>query len=244
LAGQWELSIQTFFARVGGTVRYPATVLGIQASTISIDDELGLDDNHVLLEYSGKCQFRPNWAFLYSIMPIQLDATRIAENTLYIGHMVIPAGSRITTNWDFVYQKVGILYQPIFNCSAVVSIRAGWLFNDQKLQIGGGACAFNSCSRVDRTRNMVFSGIEVEKCIRTMCNGGTLSCDNLCDIGYLDGTFVVDAQAGMRYSVPLNCSRWGYVKGGYRYLSFQEDRDDLRWDTNLQGWFAEAGLIF
>jgi len=218
--------------------------LGIPASTISLDNDLGLDEHHVLWEYSGKCQFRPSWAFFYSIMPIHMDATHIAEHTLYIGHLVIPAGTSMKTNWDFVYQKVGLLYQPVFNCSSVVSIRAGWLFNDQKLTIGGGACPFNRCATVDRTRNMVFSGIEVERCIRTMCNGGTLSCDSLVDLGWLDNTFVVDVQAGLRYSVPLNCSRWGYAKGGYRYLNFDEDRNNLRWDTHLEGWFAEMGLIF
>lgn len=244
LAGQWELGIQTFFAEVGGTVRYPAPYTGFPVSSVSINDDLGIDDHHLLLEYLGKCQFRQNWAFFYSIMPIHLDATRIAENTLYIGHTVIAPGTTMKTNWDFVYQKVGILYQPVFNCSTVVSIRAGWMFNDQKLSVGGGGCPFNRCSVLDRTRNMAFAGIELEKCIRTMCNGGNLSCDSFVDLGFLDNTFVVDVQAGLRYAVPLNCSRWGYAKGGYRYLNFQEDRNDLRWDTHLEGWFAEMGLVF
>jgi len=237
------LGVQTFFAKVGGTVRYPALVLGLPASTIDFDNDLGLDTHKVLLEYSAKCQFRPSWAFFYSIMPIHMDVYRHTQNTLYFGRYAIPPGAVIKTNWDFIYQRVGILYQPVFNCSSVVSIRAGWLFNDQKIQTGTNVCA-GACATVNRTRNMVLSGIEVEKCKRTMCNGGTLSCDSLVDFGYVDGTFVVDVQAGFRYSVPLNCSRWGYAKGGYRYLNFQEDRNDLRLDTHLEGWFAELGLIF
>lgn len=243
LAGQWELGVQAFFATVSGTVRYPALVFGLPASTISFDNDLGLDVHKVLWEYSAKCQFRPSWAFFYSIMPIHMDVHRIAEHTFYFGQRVIPAGTVIKTNWDFIYQRVGILYQPVFNCSSVVSIRASWALNDQKLQTGSGVCA-GACTTVNRTRNMVMSGIEIEKCIRTMCNGGTFSCDNMVDIGYLDGTFALDVQAGFRYSVPLNCSRWGYAKGGYRYLNFQEDRNDLRLDTLMQGWFAELGLIF
>ncbi len=36
----------------------------------------------------------------------------------------------------------------------------------------------------------------------------------------------------------------GYAKGGYMYINFQEDRNDLRLDTTLEGAFVEAGLIF
>jgi hypothetical protein len=243
LAGQWEVSVQAFFAAVNGTVRYPALVSGLPASTIDFDNDLGLDVHKVLWEYSAKCQFRPSWAFFYSIMPIHMDVNRIAQNTLYFGQFIIPAGSVIKTNWDFVYQRVGILYQPVFNCSSVVSIRASWLFNDQKLETGCNICA-GVKTTVNRTRNMIMSGIQIEKCIRTMCNGGTFTCDNTVDIGYLDGVFALDVQAGFRYSVPMNCSRWGYAKGGYRYLNFKEDRNDLRLDTLMQGWFAELGIIF
>ena len=188
LAGQWELGVQAFFAKQGGTVRYPGLVLGIPASTISLDNDLGLDEHHVLWEYSANANSVRVGPSSTRLCPSTWMPAHIAEHTLYIGHLVIPAGTSMKTNWDFVYQKVGLLYQPVFNCSSVVSIRAGWLFNDQKLTIGGGACPFNRCATVDRTRNMVFSGIEVERCIRTMCNGGTLSCDSLVDLGWLDGT--------------------------------------------------------
>ncbi|MEW6406167.1 MAG: hypothetical protein AB1649_30650, partial [Chloroflexota bacterium] len=88
------------------------------------------------------------------------------------------------------------------------------------------------------------SGVDLKKCIRTMCNGGTLSCDSRAGISYLDGAIGLDVQAALRYSVPMNCGRWGYVRGGYRYLSINEDRDDLKTETNLQGGFVEFGLIF
>ena len=63
-------------------------------------------------------------------------------------------------------------------------------------------------------------------------------------MGYLDDTFVVDLQVGGQFSVPMNAGRWGYARSGYRFIDFKEDRDDLRFDTTLEGWFIEAGLIF
>ena len=91
---------------------------------------------------------------------------------------------------------------------------------------------------------MLMSGINLRKCIRTLCNGGTLACDSEFSIGYLDNTLVLDIEPGMRFSVPLNCGRWGFVKGGYRWLSFNENRNDLQMNLYLEGAYVEAGLMF
>jgi hypothetical protein len=242
-AGQWQLATQVFFARVKGTVRSPSSVFGIPATDIDFNDDLGLPSHQTLLEYSAWYQFRPSWALFYSIMPIQLEGSQIAKRDLYIGQLIFPAGTFIHTNWNFTYQKVGLLYQPVFNCNAAVSIYNSWVFNEQRLDVSSSICA-GRCDRIDRTRNMVMSEIEIQKCIRTLCNGGTLSCDNRVGLGYLDGTFALDLQAGMQFSVPMNAGRWGYAKGGYRFINFKEDRTDLRLDTYLEGAFVEAGLIF
>ncbi|MBI4963533.1 MAG: hypothetical protein HY913_09680 [Desulfomonile tiedjei] len=243
MMGQWEFGIQAFFATTGGTVQSPALVFGLPASEVDFDTDLGLPVHQILWEYKGKFQFRPSWAVFYSIMPIHLEANNIAPRTLYIGQQTIIQGAPIKTTWDFVYQRVGLVYQPYFGCNTNVSISASWVFNDQQFKLGNGICA-GSCATVNRTRNMVMTGIGIEKCIRTLCNGATLSCDSKVDIGFLDGVFALDVEPGMRFSIPLNCGRWGYIRGGYRYLNFKEDRDDLRLDTVMQGGYAEMGLIF
>ncbi len=242
--GQWELATQVFFARVRGTVQWPALVLGIPATPLDLNDDLGIPSHQTLLEYSGRYQFRPHWAIYYSIMPISLEGTATPERTLYFGQFPIPAGVPVHTKWDFLYQRVGLMYQPIVSCNATVSIYSAWLFNDQRVQSSNALCPLSPCSRVDRTRNMVMSGIEMQKCIRTLCNGGTFSCDNRIGLGYLDGTFAMDLETGFRFSVPMNCGRWGFVRGGYRLINFTEDRNDLRLDTVLEGGFVEGGLIF
>jgi hypothetical protein len=242
--GQWELATQVFFARTRGTVRWPANVLGIPATEADLNDDLGIPAHSTLLEYSAYYQIRPTWALFYSVMPISLEGTGLPSRTVYFGQVPLTANTPVHTKWDFFYQRVGLVYQPIRTCNASVSVYNSWLFNDQRLSVQNTACPLAKCTTLDRTRNMVMSGINIQKCIRTMCNGATLSCDNGIGLGYLDGTFAMDLQAGFRFSVPMNCGRWGFVRGGYRLINFAEDRTDLRLDTTLEGGFVEGGLIF
>ena len=225
-------------------MRWPAQVLGIPATEADLNDDLGIPSHQTLLEYSAYYQFRPTWAVFYSVMPISLEGTTVPNRTIYFGQIPIPAFIPVNTKWDFLYQRVGLLYQPILTCSASVSIYSSWLFNDQRLKVNNTVCPLSGCTALDRTRNMVMSGINVQKCIRTMCNGGTFSCDNRIGLGYLDGTFALDLQAGFRFSVPMNCGRWGFARGGYRLINFTENRTDLRLDIGLEGGFVEGGLIF
>lgn len=227
--GQWELSVQAYFARPRGRVSWP------YHPTLDFNDDLGLDSHKTLFEYSARYQFRPRWALIYSIMPIEMEA--------HYRHPLFP-GMVFHSKWDTIYQRVGLLFDAVRSCSGAISLYNAWVFSPQKLTMfSGNHCQFGSTT-IDRTRNMVMSGIEIQRCITTKCNGGSLSCDTRAGIAYLDGTLGLDVQAGLRYSIPLNCGRWGYAKGGYRLIDFKEDRIDHRIDTYLTGWFVEAGLVF
>jgi hypothetical protein len=233
---QWELSVQTFYARVRGKLSWIDASTGFVHPEVDFNDGLGLPSHKWLMEYSVRHQFRPRWSCFYSIMPIEMDETY--QNPIFPGIV-------LHTKWEHVYQRVGIMYQPIVTCNASVSVFSTWLFMDQKFTLNAGThCPVSSTTTVDRTRHMVMSGIEVQKCIRTMCNGGTLSCDTRVGVGYLDDTYGLDVQTGLRFSVPMNCGRWGYARSGYRLIDFKEDRDDLGINHTLEGWFAELGLIF
>lgn len=244
MLGQWELGVQVFFARVQGTVKHTGYAGGIiPASEIDLNDDLGVPSNGVFLEYSARYQFAPHWAVYYSIMPIELEGNQTLERDLFYGQLWLPAGTRVHTSWDLTYQRLGLLYQPIVNCNAVVSIFGGWTYSDQSTQVFNYVC-HGHCSTVTRTRNMVNSGIEIQKCLLTKCGGSTFSCDNRVGFNYLDGTFGLDVSVGVRLSVPMGGYRWGYARGGYRYLTLNENRNDLTLDATLSGGFVEAGLIF
>lgn len=236
--GQWEASVQVFFARFKGIMRWPET-----GTDVHLNDDLGLRDYNVFLEYSGRYQIRPNWGIFYSVMPIEIDEITVLPRTITFGEWTYPQGTRVHTKYQFLYQRVGLLYQPINTCNASVSVTGAWTFTDQRTRINGGICG-GTGNTLDRTRNMVMSGLEIQRCISSMCNGGTLSCDNRVGIGYLDDTFILDVQSGFRFTVPMNCGRKGYLAGGYRLLDIREDRPGLRLDTMLEGTYVELGLIF
>jgi hypothetical protein len=243
LPGQWELQTQFFFARVGGSVRWPATSFGVTTSDVDFTSQLGVDGHNTFYEFTARYQFRPRWAIHYSIMPYETDNSSTVGDPFYFGIWNFTTGTALHTKWDFVYQRLGLIYQPIVTPQAIVSLFNYWLYNDQKLQLGSSMC-FGQCSTLDRSRNMIMSGIEIQKCIKTLPNGLTFSCDNRFGIGYLDNTLVLDIQTGGQLTIPFFPGRWGYVKGGYRFIKFQEDRVDLMWDNVLEGGFVEVGLIF
>jgi hypothetical protein len=211
---------------------------------VNVTDDFGISKHNYLAEYTARYQFRPNWALHYSVMPFEFSGTNTLTRSIYFGGWLFPAWTQTNTKWQFLYQRVGLIYQPIITQYAIVSLFTYWLFNDQKLTLSSPVCSSTVCSQVNRTRNMVMSGIEIQKCIRTLPNAATLSCDNRVGLGYFDGTFLLDVQTGLQFSVPMNAGRWGYTKGGYRFIDFRESRDDLRWDTTLEGWFVELGMIF
>ncbi|MEJ2718096.1 MAG: hypothetical protein P8182_13315, partial [Deltaproteobacteria bacterium] len=244
LPGQWEGSAQLFYARLRGTASYGSSLYGYWDTEINFNDDLGLPGHKYVGEYTARYQFRPRWAFHYSILPFETENTHLLERSFYFGGWLYPAGTMVRTKWQFVYQKVGLLFQPIVTPHAIVTVFNYWLFQDQRLRVLNEVCSSGTCRTIDRTRQMIMSGIEFQRCIRTLPNGCTFSCDNRIGLGYLDDTFVVDLQLGGQFSVPMNVGRWGYARGGYRYLDLKEDRNDQRLDTTLEGWFIEAGLIF
>jgi len=241
--GQFELAAQFFYARVKGTVRWPAVVNGQPASELDFNDDFGLSEHWLIPEFSARYQLAPRWTLYYSIMSFEMEAAYIPNRSYNFGVWTIIANTTTKTRWQFLYQRMGLLYSPICTPWAVVSLFSYWTLNDQRLTVWNEVCVGHGAV-VDRTRSMIMSGMELQKCIQTLCNGGTLSCDNKVGIGYLDNTLILDVQTGLQFSVPLNCGRWGYTKAGYRYMNFKEDRDDLRLDSSFEGGFLEFGLIF
>ena len=243
MPGQWEASTQVLFARLRGTVEWSYGAGTITASDVDFNDSLGLPGHDTFLEYSGRYQLRPSWSLYYSAMPIELEGTTNPQESFTFGAWTFAAGSSVRSKWQFLYQRVGLYYHPINTPMMVVSLGGSWVFNDQRLRLNSGTCSGQG-NRVDRTRNLAMTSIEVQNCVVTLPNATTLSSDNRFGIGFLDDTLLLDVQAGFQYSVPMNAGRWGFARGGYRFIDFKEDRNDLRLDTCLEGGFVELGLIF
>lgn len=243
MPGQWEASTQVFFARVRGTAHWSNGASGLDPSEVDFNDDLGVDEHDVFLEYSGRYQLRPSWSLYYSAMPIEMKATNTPNESFTFGAWTFSAGAPTRSKWQFLYQRVGLFYHPINTPMTVVSLGASWLFNDERLRVSSAICNGRG-NTLDRTRHMVMGTVEVQKCIVTLPNASTFSSDNRIGLGFLDDTFALDLQVGFQYSVPMNAGRWGFARGGYRLIDFKEDRNDLRLDTALEGGYVEFGLIF
>jgi hypothetical protein len=87
-------------------------------------------------------------------------------------------------------------------------------------------------------------GLELQRCIKTAANGGTFSFDHKAGVIFLDDVEGWDVQAGARYSIPLNYGRWGYMKGGYRYVEIKKSQSDYAFKHALEGGYMEFGFIF
>jgi hypothetical protein len=238
------MATQVFFARINGTLE--ETTLGAGAgfnTEIDFTDDLALPAHEALVEYSGRYQFRPRWAMTYSIMTQELEDSGYPSEPFYLRSWFFPTTTPIRTRWELTYQKVGLQYHTIYTPTTIVSITGSWLYFDQRFRVFSTICGDQE-GIIDRTRNMATSGIQIQRCCKTLPNGATFSSDHRIDFAYLDDTFGIDLQVGGRFSVPMGFNRWGYVRGGYRWIDFNEDRDDLRLDSTLEGGFVELGLIF
>ncbi|MFZ5864435.1 MAG: hypothetical protein ACOYXY_00995, partial [Thermodesulfobacteriota bacterium] len=70
------------------------------------------------------------------------------------------------------------------------------------------------------------------------------SCDFKGGVIFLDDVEGWDIQVGMRYSIPLNCGRSGYVSGGYKFVDYKKSEQNLIWENTFEGGYLEMGLVF
>ena len=86
---------------------------------------------------------------------------------------------------------------------------------------------------------------EVQRCLKTTNLFNTLSLECKAGIAFGDDAVGSDLATALRYSIPMNNGRWGFVKGGYRYLTYKKKYSDIKMmETAMDGGFLEAGFIF
>jgi hypothetical protein len=247
--GQWEMSVQAFFARTRGTVQWPRNnwwAGGWANREVDFNDDLQLPAHQVLAQFTAKYQFRPQWAIRYSILGLDLKGGGWNWNNwnqFYFGNQFFGGTNNINSEWQHLYQRVGVLYDAIRTCNSAVSIFTDWVHADDKITVGCGFCGWGA-STLSKGTDAAIVGLEIERCMSTAWNGGTFSCDYKAGVIFLDDVEGVDAQAGCKYSIPMNYGRWGFVKGGYRYVELKKTQQDYLLKHALEGGFMELGVIF
>lgn len=244
---QWEMSAQALFARTRGTVAWPRQnqffTFDRDENRVDFNDDLGIPAHDVLLSVTARYQFRPSWAVRYSGLFDELSGSTWPQRIFWFGTVQFSQGTDINGKWEHGYHRIGLVYDPIKTCSVMVSVFADWVHVDDKISINCSFCG-NQTSSLSKGTDSAIAGIELQRCIKTAINGGTLSFDHKAGVIFLDNVEGWDLQTGLRYSVPLGCGRSGFLKGGYRYVELKKQQEDLILNSAIEGGFAEFGFIF
>ncbi len=255
--GQWEMEAGVIFARLRGKVTCSpnAFQFGFGSGLCSLlqftggfafnqdidfTGALGLPVHQAVGTFSARYQFRPNWAFRYQVLGFETTSSGMGDNWWAFGF-------GLNTKWNHYYHRLGIIYDAVRNCKARLSVFADWVHTDDTITIGCSVCnisAFGQQPKWGKNGDSMITGLELQRCIRAFANGGTLSMDCRAGFIFLDNVEGSDLEAGARYSIPLNCGRSGYVKGGYRVVDIKKSQNDFAFNQALEGGFMSFGFIF
>lgn len=241
----WELSAEALYVRSKGHVRF---VRGNYAWTsdymrdVDLNSDLGLPEHQWLGSFSASYRFNPRWSLRYSILPMVMDSSGTTNSTFAFGNNTHTSGTTVRSKWERLYHRMGIVYDPIRTISSRVSLFGDYVrINDKLSVIQPGCCG----DVMDNEFNMAMAGIEFEKCLKTgrFCN--TLSIECKAGVAFGDDGVGADMATGLKYSIPMSSGRWGYVKGGYRFMTFKKKSSDVRLvDTAMEGGFVQMGFVF
>jgi hypothetical protein len=249
---QWELSAQVFFATIRGNVAWPrynqyyayAYMGSIGADLV---DHLQLPRHDALPELGIAYQFRPNWSLRYSVLFKEFNGGGTPWDFFWFGNQagfVYGYGQNLQSKWQHAYHRIGLQYDALRTCNSRVSVFGNWVHMDDRIDVGCQYCGYG-VQTFSKGTDAASVGFEVRRCLKTMPNGGTLSCEYKAAAMFLDNVEGWDVEAGARYSIPLNSGgRWGYMKGGYRLVDFKKNQNDFAFKNTLEGGFMEMGFIF
>ena len=214
-----------------------------------LTDQLQLPANQVIGQFTASYQFRPNWAVQFSVLGFESNGGGMVQVNNAIGFFVFgnqtfTYGQQIQSKWRHTYSRLGLVYDAIRICSAKVSVFADWVHVDDQIDVFCSTCGLGS-STFGKNIDATMVGLQFQKCLVAMCNGGTFSSDCKAGAIFLDNVEGWDVDLGGRYSIPLNAGgRWGYLKGGYRLVKLNKSESDFVFNNTLEGGFAEFGFIF
>lgn len=249
--GQWEMGAQAFFAHTRGTIgwpRYSQYGWGWSGyeNKADFNDDLNLPKNTTWVDLSARYQFRPSWSFKYAVLFNNISGGGQPQNYFMFGNQwgtFFGFGSSVNSKWQHAYHRLVLAYDAVKTRAATVSVEAGWVHTDDRIDLNWSTGAWSTQS-FSKGGDSAIVSIGVQNCLKVAPNGGVLSCDNKISAIFLDDVEGWDVQLAGRYSIPLNCGRSGYVKGGYRFVGLKKQQADLLFTSNLEGGFIEGGLVF
>ncbi len=250
----WEVDAEVIFARAKGKIRFFRGQYGygyygyggMWQDDVDLNADLGLSDHRAVPNITARYKLRSNWSIRYSIMPMLVEGTGAggAQNFTFgtVQGYGYGYGAANRSKWERIYQRVGLIYDPIRTHRARVSVFGDYVRLDEKISLIQGGCCGDA---FDHSLNMGMAGLEFERCLKTGRYCNTLSMECKAGVAFLDEAFGSDLSTGLKYMISMGSGRWGYMAGGYRYVTFKKGYSDAkRIDTALEGGYLKMGLVF
>ena len=242
---------QAIFARTKGYIAWPRWNTfntgnnNNSENRVDFNDGLKLPAHDTLISFTARYQFRRNWGVRYQIMGKDFNGGGTPDEQFQFGpgNTNINYNQDVTSNWIHTYNRAELIYDALKNCSSVVSVFAGWMHADDKISLSCRNCGSQQ-STFSRSTDSMIAGLEVQRCIKTAFNGGTLSFDHKGGVIFLDDVEGYDLETSLRYSIPLNCGRAGFFRGGYRFTQMKKGTMEYYLEHAIEGGFVEGGFIF
>ena len=241
--GQFMVGPELFFARVKGEARRGLVLTGLDSTTVDFDDHLGFNKGgNTLWSVKALYQFRPRLAITYSFMPIAMEASGSPVTGFQFGGQAFAAGANLRSKWERYEHRAGLRFSVVRRPNAITSLFAQWLYLQDRLTIRDTA-GTAAAATWDEDKNLALVGIRFDKCLKNY-RGNTLALNLEGGVAFLDDSMGYEAEAGLRYLIPIKKGRFGFVKGGYRYSHLKRETDLDMLGTTLDGAFLQLGFLF
>ena len=112
---------------------------------INFADVLGIPVHLPVWEISARYQFRPNWAFRYSVLGFEANSNGMGNNWWTYGY-------GLNAKWNHYYHRLGLIYDAIRNCKAKVSVFADWVHTDDTISANCSACGVIGTAKMGQKR--------------------------------------------------------------------------------------------
>jgi hypothetical protein len=228
-----KLEGRYWFTDLDGTLK--VTEGGVQGTDIDLTDDLGVDDEdfwelRIILEM-GKHRLR------YGFIRLDWDGDEILTKTITFGGETFTVSSRVVTDLDIDYHRLGYIYDLIDTLGNRLSLilEVKYFDIDASLEAPSVVPAIVESETLDAPVPTV--GLAFELGLPFLLNfGGEVTGITAGKYGYL-----VDAEAAINFN-PLPMLT---ISGGYRYFKLEaEDDDDFELDLDLQGPFLTLRVGF
>lgn len=244
--GQFLIGPKIFFARIRGDARKDIVATTPTHGLVDLEDHLGFKRRgNVISSIEALYQFRPQVGIRYSFTPMTLEASGNARTAFTFGGQSFSSGALVRSKWERFQHRAGILYNISYSTNSLTSFYADWLHIEDKLVVGGTGTGNTATAPViwNDSKNLALLGLEFSKGLRNY-RGNTLSLDCKAGIAFLDDSLGYEAEAGLTYLIPIKTGRFGFVKGGYQYMSLKTERNLETFNTSMDGAFVKIGFLF